>query len=78
MVREGDSTWLFQGKTLTIPDAARRYGVKRDRLQRAAMEGRLRAEKLGDGRSHPWLVHPEDVEHFLATSRRGPHKRLST
>ena len=64
---------------LTIAAAAERYSVKRDRLQRAAMEGRLPGRKLGSGKSHPWLVKPEDVERFLAQSRRGrkPRRRPS-
>jgi excisionase family DNA binding protein len=66
---EGFEGWL------TVAAAAQRFGVKRDRLQRAAMEGRLRARKLGEGRSHPWLVRPEEVERFLRESRRGPKPR---
>lgn len=50
--------------------AAARFGVQRDRLQRAALAGRLPAQKVGPGRSHPWLVRPEDVERFLRESHR--------
>ena len=62
---------------LTLPEAAARYGVKRERLQRAAMEGRLRGLKLGTGKSHAWLVRTEDVERFLRESRRGPKRRAT-
>ncbi|MGH2352586.1 MAG: helix-turn-helix domain-containing protein [Chloroflexota bacterium] len=55
---------------LTIAEAARRYDVKRDRLQRAAMEGRLPARKLGPGKRMPWLLRPENVEEFLYKRRR--------
>lgn len=60
---------------ITVAEAAQRYSVTRTRLQRAAMEGRLPAEKLGRGRSHRWLVRPEDIERFLRESRHGPKKR---
>jgi excisionase family DNA binding protein len=56
---------------LTIAEAAQRYGVKRDRLQRAAMQGRLRARKVGSGLRMPWLVRSDDVQRFLRESRRG-------
>src|ERR671931_24824 len=65
---------VFEG-WITLPEAAARYGVKRERLQRAAMEGRLPGRKLGAGKSHPWLVRPGDVERFLRESRRGPKPR---
>lgn len=55
---------------LTLAVAAARFGVQRDRLQRAALAGRLPAQKVGPGRSHPWLVRPEDVERFLRESHR--------
>ncbi|MGH2351170.1 MAG: hypothetical protein ACRDJN_06095, partial [Chloroflexota bacterium] len=47
-------------------------GVKRDRLRRATLEGRLRAHKVGRGSRMPWLVRPEEVERFLRESRPGP------
>lgn len=61
---------------LTVAEAAARFGVTRARLQRAAMEGRLPAHKVGAGKSHPWLVHPDDVERFLRESQRGPKRRV--
>jgi hypothetical protein len=60
---------------LTLAAAAARWGVKRDRLQRAAMEGRLPAQKVGEGKSCPWLVKPMDVVRFITESRRGPKRR---
>jgi excisionase family DNA binding protein len=62
---------------LTISEAAAEYGVKHDRLQRAARDGRLRARKVGEGRRYPWLVEPIDVERFLATTKRGPKRRTA-
>ncbi|HEV2126784.1 MAG TPA: hypothetical protein VGW38_28850, partial [Chloroflexota bacterium] len=35
-------------------------------------EGRLRATKLGERRTHPYLVKPDDVEHYLRETRKGP------
>src|SRR5690349_19431347 len=40
---------------MTLATAAARFGVKRDRLERAALEGRLRGRKLGAGKTMPWL-----------------------
>jgi excisionase family DNA binding protein len=62
---------------LTLADAADRYGIKRDRLRRAALEGRLPAHKVGSGSRMPWLVRREDVERFLRESRPG-RKRAPT
>lgn len=56
---------------LTLAEAAACYGVKRDRLRRATLEGRLPAHKVGTGTRMPWLVRPEEVEQFLRESRRG-------
>jgi excisionase family DNA binding protein len=58
------------GDLLTLDEAAALYGVRHDRLRRAAWDGRLVARKLG--RTGVWLVRPADVEHYLKTSRRGP------
>lgn len=60
---------------LTLPAAAERFGVPRDRLQKAAVQGRLPAKKLGAGRSHSWMVKPEDVARYLQETRRGPKPR---
>ncbi|MBI3970635.1 MAG: helix-turn-helix domain-containing protein [Chloroflexi bacterium] len=60
---------------LTLAEAAERYGLKRERLRRATLKGRLPAHKIGAGKSLPWLVKPEEVERFLRESRRGPKKR---
>ena len=58
------------GDLLTLDEAAARYGVKHDRLRRAAWDGRLEARRLG--RARVWLVRPADVERYLETTRRGP------
>jgi hypothetical protein len=60
---------------VTLPEAAARFGVKRDRLQRAAWEGRLPTRKIGTGKRQPRLVRLEDVERFLRESRPGPKHR---
>lgn len=57
---------------VTLAEAAERYGVKRERLRRATLEGRLPAHKVAAGKSLPWLVKPGEVERFLRESRRGP------
>ncbi len=60
---------------LTLAEAGARYSVKRDRLRRATLEGRLPAHKVGEGKSLPWLVRAADVEQYLRESRRGPKKQ---
>lgn len=61
---------------LTLAEAASRYEVKRDRLRRATLEGRLPAHKVGTGTRMPWLVRAEDVERYVRESHRG-RKRLT-
>jgi len=65
-------------KGMSIAEAAEHYGVKHDRLQRAARDGRLRARKLGSRDKDPWDVQAIEVERFLATSRRGPKRRTGS
>jgi excisionase family DNA binding protein len=55
---------------VTIPEAARRLGVSRHTLQKAAQEKRLPAQKVGGGRL-PYLVRLGDVRNFLQYSRPG-------
>ena len=54
-----------------LQDAAKRFGVKVDRLRRAAWDGRLEARLVGN----QWLVMPSEVERFL---RDGGHRRTLT
>ena len=54
-----------------LQDAAKQYGVKVDRLRRAAWDGRLEARRVGN----QWLVMPSEVERFL---RDGGHRRMQT
>jgi len=61
----------FEG-WLTMAEAADKYVVKRDRLRRASLEGRLPTRKIGVGARMPLLVREADVERFLAESRKGP------
>lgn len=51
---------------ISLKDAAQRFGVKLDRLRRAAWDGRLRARLLG----HQYLVRPSEVERFLEAKDR--------
>jgi excisionase family DNA binding protein len=55
---------------VTVPEAARRLGVSRHTLQKAAQEKRLPAQKVGGGRL-PYLVRLGDVRRFLQYSRPG-------
>jgi hypothetical protein len=60
---------------MTLAEAARRYGVKRDRLRRAALDGRLAVERvMAEHETRPalYLVQPADVERFLRESKPGP------
>ncbi|MGH2351303.1 MAG: helix-turn-helix domain-containing protein [Chloroflexota bacterium] len=66
------------GELLTLEAAAARFQVKRDRLRRATLEGRLRAVKLGSRRTHPWLVRPDDVAAYLRDTRKGPKPKRPT
>lgn len=47
---------------VSIQEAARQFGVKADRLRRAAWEGRLEARQLGN----MWMVLPSEVTRFLS------------
>ena len=73
--KTSENAYRVAQRGLRISEAAALYGVKHDRLQRAAKDGRLPARKLGDGDRDPWEVDAVDVERFLATSRRGPKRR---
>ena len=64
---------------VTLIAAAEHFGVKRDRLKRAALDGRLPAFKVAAGLRMPYVVKLSDVAAFLASdkSRRGPKKKAS-
>ncbi len=51
---------------IPLKDAAQRFGVKLDRLRRAAWDGRLEARQLGN----QWLVAPAEVARFLRDGGR--------
>jgi chromosome partitioning protein len=53
---------------VTIQEVAKQYGVKADRLRRAAWEGRLDARQVGN----VWTVLPSEVARFL---REGDRRR---
>lgn len=51
---------------IPLKDAAQQFGVKLDRLRRAAWDGRLNARQLGN----QWLVAPSEVARFLRDGGR--------
>lgn len=51
---------------IPIKEAAQQFGVKGDRLRRAAWQGRLAARLVGN----QWLVHPAEVVRFLREGGR--------
>ena len=63
---------------LTVAAAAERFRVNRERLERAARNGKLAATKLGGGRTMPWLVKADDVAVYLAQNRPGPKPAQAT
>ena len=42
---------------ISVPEAAKRAGVSRDTMRRAAKNGTIKAERLG----RDWFVHSEDI-----------------
>jgi chromosome partitioning protein len=59
---------IFVEDAIPLQEAARQFGIKADRLRRAAGEGRLEARLVGN----QWLVLPSEVERFL---REGGRRR---
>lgn len=55
-------------EAIPLKDAADRFGIKLDRLRRAAWEGRLMA--MRDGMQ--WAVRPMEVERFIQDNGRAP------
>ena len=53
--------------SLPLRDAAKQFGIKVDRLRRAAWDGRLNARLVGT----QWFVTPAEVTRFLGDNRRG-------
>src|SRR4051812_39734939 len=56
---------------ISLQEAAKQFGVKADRLRRAAWDGRLEARLVGN----LWLVLPDNVATFL---RDGDRRRTAT
>jgi chromosome partitioning protein len=54
---------------IPLRDAAQQFGVKVDRLRRAAWDGRLNARLLGN----QWIVVPSEVQRFLREGGRRTH-----
>ncbi|NTV61988.1 MAG: AAA family ATPase [Oscillochloris sp.] len=59
---------------LPLKDAAQQFGVKLDRLRRAAWDGRLTARLVGN----QWLVEPAEVARFLREGGRRPEPATVT
>ena len=59
---------------LPLKDAAQQFGVKLDRLRRAAWDGRLAARRVGN----QWLVAPAEVLRFLRDHGRRTEPHLGT
>lgn len=59
---------------LPLKDAAQQFGVKLDRLRRAAWDGRLTARQVGN----QWLVEPSEVARFLRDGGRRPEPAAVT
>jgi chromosome partitioning protein len=53
-------------ESIPLKDAAQQFGVKLDRLRRAAWDGRLDARQLGN----QWIVAPSEVARFLRDGGR--------
>jgi chromosome partitioning protein len=53
---------------ISLQDAAKLFGIKADRLRRAAWDGRLVSRMVGNQR----LVLPSEVERFLPRARSTP------
>jgi chromosome partitioning protein len=60
---------------IPLKDAAQQFGVKLDRLRRAAWDGRLEARQLGN----QWIVAPSEVARFLREGgkQRAPLSRAT-
>ncbi len=60
---------------LTVKEAAKRLGVGEQRVRDLINNGRLPAEKIGEGRGGNWLVREEDLA-LVADRKPGrPRKR---
>jgi chromosome partitioning protein len=57
-----------QDYPIPLKAAAEQFGLKRDRLRRAAWAGRLRGVQAGG----QWLVRPSEVERFITQGGRQP------
>ncbi len=48
---------------ISLPEAARRYGLSPKTLRLLAQKGRLKAKKMG----RDWFTTPEDVQAYLSS-----------
>ncbi|HSH79060.1 MAG TPA: AAA family ATPase [Herpetosiphonaceae bacterium] len=55
-------------EAIPLKDAAEKFGIKPERLRRAAWDGRLQARRDGPH----WMVRPMEVERFIRENGRAP------
>ena len=60
---------LMFEEAIPLKDAAEHFGIKPERLRRAAWDGRLQARHDGP----QWMVRPSEVERFIRENGRAPH-----
>jgi len=60
-----DGNALGEGRLLSIPECAAMCGVSAQTVRRWVLSGRLKACKLGPGRSAPLRIRPEDLDAFV-------------
>lgn len=65
---------LVWDQYLTLEHAATMFGVARSTLRTAVRQGRLVAQRVGDGKTQPYLVRPYDVARFIGTLRARPNR----
>ena len=51
---------------IPVPEAAKRAGVSRDTMRRAAKNGSIKAERLG----RDWFIHSEDIARWQKENYR--------
>jgi excisionase family DNA binding protein len=50
---------------LTLPEAAARLGITREKLRLKIIAGELPAFKTGSGKTSRWRIKPEDLDAFI-------------
>ena len=60
---------------LSLAEAAAVYNLKKERLQKAAKRGTLRAVKFGSLETNPYFVTHAEMGRYLSETRRGPKRQ---